>query len=177
MPSSYRTPSVGVTPRPPQDTDVDLLVVPVFEDDDLADVPWLEAATGGDVARARERGDFKGKAFDVFVTFLGVGRRAILVGAGNRRNVTADRLRRVAITGCLQARGRRLRSVGLASRAGTGIAEADAAQAMAEGAVLANFDGGSYKTDEPRVFLESVQLCLAGDGEAVSANQAAEHQG
>jgi leucyl aminopeptidase len=170
MPTAHRTPSVGVTRRPPQDTDADLLIIPIFEDDDLADLAWLDTGTDGDIGRARERGDFTGKPYDIFMTFLGSARRrAILVGVGRRQAVTADKLRRAATVGGLQARGRRLQRIALVGRHGMSIIPADLAQVMAEGAVLANFDGGSYKTDEPRLFLDSVLLCLGDESPALSA--------
>jgi leucyl aminopeptidase len=170
MPTAHRTPSVGVTRRPPQEADADLLIVPVFEDDDLADLSWLDAGATADIGRARDRGEFKGKSYDTFVTPLGAsGLRAVLIGAGRQTGLTADHLRRIAITGGLMARGRRLQRIAFAVRTATRIAADIAAQALAEGAVLANFDGGSYKTDEPsRVFLDSVQLCVDDDSAALT---------
>ena len=170
MPTAHRTPSVGVTRRAPQETDSELLVVPLFEDDDLADLGWLDAAAAEDVARARERGELKGKPYDAFVTAVGPGgRRAALIGAGRRADLTADHVRRISVTGGLMARARRLKRIAVAGRSGTTVPVHEAAQAMAEGAVLANFEGGSYKTDElPRVFLESVQLCLSDEGDVVT---------
>jgi leucyl aminopeptidase len=170
MPTAHRTPSVGVTSRPPQDVDADLLIVPVFEDDDLADLPWLDEATGADVSRARDRGELKGKAYELFVTFLNPsGRRAVLVGAGRRPATTADTLRRVAMAGGLHARTRRLARLAVMIRGGAGIGPEAAIQAVAEGVVLANFEGGSYKTQDPRVFLDSVQICGQQESAAATA--------
>jgi leucyl aminopeptidase len=170
MPTAHRTPAVGVTRRAPQEADAELLIVPVFEDDDLADLTWLDAAATQDIGRARERGEFKGKPYDAFVTFLGsAGRRVALIGAGRRAELTSDQLRRIATAGGLMARGRRLQRIAVTGRSGIGVTAEVAAQAIAEGAVLANFDGGSYKTDEsPRVFLESIQLCLGDENDMLT---------
>jgi leucyl aminopeptidase len=170
MPTAHRTPSVGVTRRAPHETDTELLVVPLFEDDDLTDLGWLDATAVEDVKQARERGELKGKPYEAFVTAVGPGgRRAALVGAGRRADLTPDHLRRITICGGLMARGRRLQRIAVVGRSGTSVPLHDAAQAMAEGAVLANFEGGSYKTDDPpRVFLKVVQLCLSDDGEVVT---------
>ena len=170
MPTAHRTPAIGVTRRAPHETDAELLIVPLFEDDDLADLDWLDATAAEDVKRARERGEVKGKPYDSFVTLVGSdGRRAALIGAGRRADLTADHLRRITVSGGLMARSRRLQRIAVAGRPGTSVPLPEAAQAMAEGAVLANFEGGSYKTDEsPRVFLEVVQLCLSDDSEAVT---------
>ena len=42
MQTVHRTPAVALTSRQFGELDCDLLVVPVFEDDDLADVPDLD---------------------------------------------------------------------------------------------------------------------------------------
>src|SRR5687768_17916127 len=112
----YRTPAVAVTPRPAGDLASDLLVLPVFEDDDLADEDF-DRASGGEVARARARGEFTGKLYELFLTPVSASGwktpRAVLVGAGKRKDFTRDRLRRVAIVGAQAARQRRLTRVAI----------------------------------------------------------------
>src|SRR5580692_4816281 len=90
----------GVTTRA-QDVAVDVLFVPVFQDDDrIEDLPDLDAATSGEVGRARSRGEFRGRPFELFLTpLLANGwkaKRVALVGAGQRRDADAERMRRVA---------------------------------------------------------------------------------
>src|SRR4029434_1167288 len=103
MQTVHRTPAVALTSRQLGELDCDLLVVPVFEDDDLTDVPDLVGAAGGEVGRARESGEFRGKAYELFVTTSSgwKARRVAIVGAGPRKGCTADTMRRVAITGGL----------------------------------------------------------------------------
>jgi leucyl aminopeptidase len=165
----------------PFDADADLVIGAVFEDDRPLELPVLHQATGGELERAWQRGEFKGKLFEVFVTPLGTdGQRAILIGAGQRRELTADRVRRMATVGGLAARTRRVTKVAFggwdriadAMVADTPTARAAAAavvaQACAEGLVLANFEGGSYKTDDSlRPLLEAVELCPFDDGATV----------
>ena len=100
------TPAITSTTNPLQTIEADLLIIPVFEDDDPADLADLDAASGGHIASARARGEFTGKAFEVFVaTARGWNAsRVALVGAGARKDFSADRLRRVSITGGLAAR-------------------------------------------------------------------------
>jgi leucyl aminopeptidase len=144
----HRTPAVALTSRQFGELDCDLLVVPVFEDDDLADVPDLIGATGGELGRARESGEFRGKAYEVFVTTAAAGwkaRRVAIVGAGPRKSCTTDTLRRIAATGGLAARQRRLTRMAVALRPVSNVSSADGAQVMAEGAIMANFDGASTK--------------------------------
>jgi leucyl aminopeptidase len=172
MRTAYTTPDVALTTRPTDEIDADLLVIPVFQDDDLADEPGLDRAAGGEVTRARARGEFKAALFDVFITTAASWKapRVALVGAGPRADVTADHLRRIAIVGGLAARQRHLTRLALVHRPGTPVGEEQAAQAMAEGVCLANYDGASYKTAEhDRTWIERVELRLAGNSDAATA--------
>src|SRR5690349_3375586 len=80
----------------------DVLFVPVFtEKDQLEELGWLAAATGGEIARARTSGEFTARLFDVFVASAAAGssaRRVALVGAGQAADATAERLRRIGAT-------------------------------------------------------------------------------
>ncbi len=175
MHTVHRTPSVAVTTRAAREIDTDLVIIPVFEEDDLGDVDDLDAASGGEVGRARARGEFKGKAFDVFSTPTSgwTAPRMALVGAGPRREFTSDRLRRIAVVGGLAARQRRMTRIAVLHRAGTSVSPQVAAQVIAEGAVIANFEGASYKTgDHPKVWLETVDVYVGGSTAAIE--QAAE---
>ena len=171
----HRTPSVGITSRPSRDIETEFLVLPVFEDDVLAHETELDTASGGEIAGARTRGEFKGAPYELF-TPAGRGwkaARVALVGLGRRRDFSVDRLRRAATTGALAARQRRLRRLAIVLGAGLPAASGDAVQALAEGAVLGNFDGASYKTsDPPRVWLDEVQLRV--EAESAAVQQAAE---
>jgi leucyl aminopeptidase len=174
MRTAYTMPDLALTACPSRDLDTDLLVVPVFEDDDLSDQPGLDDAAGGEIARARSRGEFKGKLFDVFVASTGASGwktpRAVLVGAGRRAEFTADRLRRVAIVGGLAARQRHLARIAVVHRTGTPLSAEQAAQVVAEGVCLANYDGASYKTeDADRSWLGRVELRIDGTGDGVRA--------
>ena len=167
MRTAHSTPDVALIARPTADIETDLVVIPVFEEDDLADEPGLDAASGGEVGRARARGEFKGTAFETLVTSsVGAGWKTplvALVGAGKRQDFTADRLRRVAIVGGLAARQRRLACIALLHRAGTRVGPQQAAQVLTEGAVLANYDGASYKTEDPAgTWIVRVELRITG---------------
>jgi leucyl aminopeptidase len=171
----HQTPEVSLAARPSSDIETDLLIFPVFEDDALDDEPGLDAASGGEVNAARARGEITGKAFSLFVTTLRGWKasRVALVGVGPYDQVSADRLRRVATTGALAARHRRLTRIAIVHRSGTGVAAPVAAKVLAEGAVLANFDGASYRTADPaRVWLDTVQLKV--DGKSAELTLAAE---
>ncbi|MGH9253249.1 MAG: M17 family peptidase N-terminal domain-containing protein, partial [Vicinamibacterales bacterium] len=170
MPIVHQTPSVGVATSPSRDIDADLLLIPVFDDDTLSDEPDLDQASAGEVAAARGRGEFTGKPFELFITTVRGWRTSHvgLVGLGSRKECSTDRLRRAASTGALVARQRGFTRMVIAHRQEMRVAASDAAQALVEGAILGNFDIGSYKTVDPtRVWLESVTLRAAGDPGAV----------
>ncbi len=170
MPTAHRTPAVSLTDRATHDIDSDLLVLPLFDDDDLSDEPALDAASGGEIARARGRGELKGKSFELFVTPVSGWKaaRVALVGVGSRAEFNDDKLRRVAIAGGIAARQRRAPRVAVVHRAGTAVDAERAAQVITEGIIIANFEGASYKTtDQGRVWIESAQLKVPGSAGAL----------
>jgi leucyl aminopeptidase len=164
MHAAHKTPAVELTARSMAEVEADLLVIPSFTDDDLSDEPDLDRASGGEVTRARSRGELKGNPYEVIATTLSGWKtsRAVLVGAGPRADITADHLRRIAIVGGLAARQRRLTRVAIAFRPVPGVTPTVAAQVLAEGAVLANFDGASRRTsDNAANWLEQVDVRIA----------------
>jgi leucyl aminopeptidase len=166
----HQTLSVAVTAGPSRDIDADLLVFPVLDDDNLAEEPDLDQASGGEISAARRRGEFKGKPFELFITTVRGWKapRVALVGLGSRKEFSIDRLRRAASTAGLAGRQRGMTRMAIVVHPGAHVSPADAAQALAEGAFLANFEAASYKTvDPPRVWLDSVTLRVGGDANAV----------
>ncbi|HUL73017.1 MAG TPA: leucyl aminopeptidase [Vicinamibacterales bacterium] len=147
--TSASTEFVGVTTSADQ-LAVDLLFLPVFQDaDDLADVTGLDAATGGEVGRARSRGEFLAKLYDIFLTPASAGAwragRVALVGAGRLEDFAPERIRRVAAACGHYARKRRVTSIGfLVRRVATPVR---ASQCVADGLVQAEFEIGAYKHD------------------------------
>ena len=168
---AFRSPALSAHAGSAHDATADLLVVPIFSDDDLKDVPQLDTASGGELTRARERGEFTGKAFETLAISLSGWKtpRAVLVGAGARNDAGTEQLRRLAIVGGLQARQRRLTRVAILHRQGAASSE-HAAQALAEGIVLANYDGASFRTSgPPPSWIEAAELRIDGDPHAIDA--------
>jgi leucyl aminopeptidase len=151
MPPDLASTPIVCTCGPLPAVETDLLIVPWFENDPLAAVPGLDAATDGEIGRAVAAKEFQGKLYDFF--FAPVtdrswrARRVGLVGAGNRANANGDIVRKLAAAGGLMARQKHAAKVAFALR-GTGD-PAELAQAGAEGLTLSEFHGGSYKTTEP----------------------------
>jgi leucyl aminopeptidase len=150
----------------------EFLVIPTFENDDFRDVAWLPQRSSGYVEQARTRGELTGKLYEVVHTVLGGDRRvrAALVGAGDRASFSTDRLRRVAIVGGLAARRARFLTASFVHRS-VSFDAANAAQVIAEGFTLANYDGATYKTsgDGP-AWLDWVQVHLPGGGAGIDAS-------
>jgi leucyl aminopeptidase len=170
---THSVPAVSLNTAPASQGSGELLIIPVFEQDDLDDTSGLDAATGGEVSRARTSGEFRAKLYDLFFSPAGRDgwqpRRVALVGAGPRADFTVERLRRVATTGAIAARQRRVTKISVLHRAHDAIEVGIAAQAAAEGVVLANYNGGSYKTgDEPRSWIESAELVFPSGAKSLN---------
>ena len=146
----------GVAAKP-QDVECDLLVVPVFEDDDLGDLTGLDEAAGGEVSRARATQEFRPKPSKIFVTRAGDGvwkaARVALVGVGPADAGAVDRLRTACAAALRAARRQRAGTVAVLLR---GALDAQhAARAAAEGLLLGSHADRRYKSggddDEPPV--------------------------
>jgi leucyl aminopeptidase len=126
----------------------DVLIVPCFDDDDPGAL-GLAASTQETLAAARKSREFKAKLFELFwLPVTGSSwktPRVLLIGAGARRDFTSDRTRKLAVAAGLSARGRNLGRVAFLQRATEDAAHH--AQAIAEGLILAAYDGDSYKTN------------------------------
>jgi leucyl aminopeptidase len=151
MSSSAVPPVIKLLTGSPAESDTDLLVIPVFEGESPADaLPWLDQATTGEVRRATDAGEIRGRLYEFFVTPLarGAGRpaRLAIAGAGKAGDFDTERLRKVAAASALLARGRRMSRVAFVVRGP--IAPLDAVQPVSEGLILAAFTADQYKTGE-----------------------------
>jgi leucyl aminopeptidase len=138
---------IAATDRPEQ-VAVDLLFIPVFQDEDLLDdLPCIDEASEGEIRQARSMGEFRAKPYDLFVTRTSGARwkanRLALVGMGRRQDADVERLRRVAAACSYTARLRSVASTGFVVR--TGLDPLVTAQAAADGLSAAEFDAGTYK--------------------------------
>jgi leucyl aminopeptidase len=142
----HRTPRVVATNRQAATIDVDVWVLPHSL---RTPVPAaIDRATDGELGRAVERGEFTGAAFETSVARLTgwKARYVVLVGVGAAEGVTAGTLRRAATVGALAARGRKLPRVGVLVPDALAGQMPRAVQSVVEGVIVANYDGGTYKT-------------------------------
>ena len=145
-------PVVGVHTTLPADMTTELVVVPVFEGDELADpaLADLDAASGGEVRRALAQGEFQPKPNELFFTPLNGQKwhadRVALVGVGRRGEEEVARCRAAAAAVAIEARRRRITRIAFVIRAGTPTD--DVGQAIVEGLLFGGFEDRRYKTVE-----------------------------
>ena len=155
-PAQLTTP-IAYTRDPLAGIDTDLIVVPWFEGEPPTAVADLDAASGGEIARAIGAKEFQSKPYELFLTQTADrgwrARRIALIGAGRRADFSGDVLRKVAAAAGVTVRQRRIARVAFVVRGPGDLVEL--AQAAAEGLTLSEFNGGSYKKGEPAPALGS----------------------
>ena len=160
------TSGVAFRASQPGDIDTDLLILPVFDGEDLLGaVPGLADAGGAALARALQTREIQGRPFDLFLTELGrpwrAGRLA-LIGSGTAATFSTERLRRLATAGALAARQRRIPRLAFVNRGD--LDPVAAVQAITEGLMLAAFSGDSYKSGERGAPPPAQMTVVAQDG-------------
>jgi len=159
----------GVTTTP-SNVEVELLFLPVFEgEDSLGDVPGLDEATGGEVSRARSSGEFRGKAYEIFIAPARgwKAQRIALVGAGKVAEWNPERIRRVAMACSYAAKDRAIASVGWIVR---GPAPAlQVARMAADGLSAGEFEIGTYRHRPDRRRLAQATVVVPGGDDAAVA--------
>ena len=163
---------VSVTTIPLTDLDVDLLLVPMPEDDLDAALAALARDLGPMVERAAD--DFSGKA-DEAILFYPDGartRRVALIGMGAAADVDAERLRQAAAKGAGLAMEREAENTALRLPAVGPDAET-AGQALVEGFMLASYRFLNYKTEDD-TFSGPGRLVVHAGGDEREARRGAE---
>lgn len=148
MTYSTSLPQVRVTTSDPSDVDTELLIVPVFgEDDELTDLPQLDSALSGELGRARSRAEFRATAKTIFMTPFTDERwrsaRVAVVGVDPAKGDRVNQLRIATAFAAREARRRRIEDVAFVLRGG--VSQSRGAQAVAEGLLLGLFDDQRYK--------------------------------
>jgi leucyl aminopeptidase len=150
MLSAPTSPGVTFLESEPAAIETDLLLLPVFDDENIVEaIPGLDRATGGAVSRAAASREARGRPYELFVTPLAPPwrpARVALLGAGKSAELTTEKLRRLATAAGIAARQRRVARLAFFHR-GPGD-EAAGLQAMVEGLLLAAFNADRYKTSE-----------------------------
>src|SRR5262249_45420515 len=155
--------------------DTDLLILPWFQDEPASAVAGVDAASGGEVARALSSKEFQAKPYDLFFAPVSdrswTPRRIALVGGGAGERGT-ELVRRLATAAGLAARGKRVARAAFVVR-GQGDGPA-LARAISEGLTLAEFYAGSYKTGDPPPAPPPAWTIVVADGDTRAVDAAAE---
>lgn len=176
---------VTVAAKSPEQAKVDVLAIPLHQfDPESNKLPgrWasIDRALGGQWSAALRSGDFRAKSGQTLVLYPDDGiaaARVLLIGLGEEAKLTADSLRRAAGHAVRAASSRGGKEIALIAPSVRRVRGANAAQALAEGAVLASyrFDLYKEKPDDERPKAEAISLLFerAGDLRALRAGAAA----
>jgi leucyl aminopeptidase len=128
-----------------------VVVTYAFEQDKPIDgeLAQLDAATGGSLGKLAAAGELTGKFLEVTLLHFPPGlaaQRLLVLGAGKRERFGTAELRKLAGTAARNLKSRQVKTLSFLAREGE--RSAAAAQAIAEGLILANFDSDKYKTDK-----------------------------
>jgi leucyl aminopeptidase len=132
----------------PAKVNADVLAVPVFSGRVLGPGgKALDTAVGGSLAAFMTEAGFEGKADETLAVPAGKlgARAALLIGLGDRKTVSADRLRRAAAAVVRRSPKAKTVATTLLDTVPTGGDRAAAAQALAEGAALGAYRFLRYK--------------------------------
>jgi leucyl aminopeptidase len=173
MPPLAVSSAVAFSSAPLSEVEADVVFLPVFEGEgaEIA-AAGLKGLAEAAVARAIATSEFQAKPYDLFLSPVDGWRspRVALIGCGRAEGFTTERLRRVATAAAAGGRQRRLTRVAFLNR--NAIDPAAAAQAIAEGLVLAGFSGDAYKSERNGPPLE--QLIVIGSNADAAATAAQE---
>ena len=150
----------------------DAIVTYLFEEPDQVQgrLAELDKLTGGLLARLAKSGELTGKPLELTLVHAPAGlktARLLLVGAGKHEQFNTATLRKVAGAALRYLKTRGVHTVVFALREGDLTEEA--AQAVTEGVIAADFESDKYKTDKKNdKFIEA--MSITGHGEAQRAS-------
>jgi leucyl aminopeptidase len=165
MHAPYEVPRISVSNAPLSEADVDLIIIPIAQDNAAAMAGRFEDPLGADLRSALERGEFRAKANDTYVARADGWRatRVVFVGGGPRHEINAERVRRMAASAANVARHHRRARIAWADMEPGVIASAARIEMVAEALVLANFDGGVHKSRDRNPFFFTDATILTSD--------------
>src|SRR2546426_5547604 len=155
--------------------DAEALVSYVFEETDpvLGRIAEIDQAAAGLLRKLAKSGELTGKMLEFTLIHAPAGLKAarlLLVGAGKREQWNSAALRKIAGAALRYLKARSVKSLALLAR--EGHATEETAQAIAEGAVAANFETDKYKTDKKNdKNIETVLLAGFSDAERAAGEK------
>ena len=152
----YEVPRLSVSGAAVADADVDLIIIPIAQEDAPAAAARYQGPLGDDLKSALERGEFSAKANEIYVARMPAtgwkAARIVFVGGGPRSEINVERLRRMAVSAAQVARNQRRPRVGWADIEPGVVSAAARIETVAEAFVLANFDNGVHKSRDGNQF-------------------------
>ena len=124
----------------------------------LADDPVLKAAQA-----VLDGGEFKADSCETLLIHAPSGlaaQRLLIVGLGKAARLTAHEVRKASGVAVRFAKPRNLRSLAIAAPVADGLDAQLTVRAIAEGAVLADFDSDTYRSDRKDRSVQSLQVVL-----------------
>jgi leucyl aminopeptidase len=139
----------------------DALVTYIFDEEDKFDgvAGEIDRAMNGRLASLASSGEITGKALELTLIHFPQGlaaERLLIVGAGKRDKFAVSDLRKTAGTALRYLKSRGVRKFVFVTREGERGAEA--AQAVVEGLVVADFESDKYRSEKKDREIESVSL-------------------
>jgi leucyl aminopeptidase len=165
--------SLEAKPYAAQETEA--LVSYVFEEMDPVQgrISELDQATNGLLRNLAKSGELTGKTLEMTLIHAPAGLKAarlLLVGAGKREQFSSATLRKIAGAALRYLKARSVKQLAFLVR--EKAAAEDSAQAIAEGALAANFESDKYKTEKKNdKSIDSVLLTGYSDAERGAAEK------
>ena len=173
MTAPYEVPRISVSSAPLHTADTDLIIVPIAQDQAAAALSSLDPAMADDVRSAIERGEFRGKPYEIYVARTPAqgwrASRVVCVGGGPRSEMAVERFRRMASAAAQVARHQRRAKIAWADVEPGVLAASARVETIAEGIVLANFDNGFHKSRNDQQFFIKDAAILTSESVAQAA--------
>jgi leucyl aminopeptidase len=166
---------INLDTKPYASLESDALVTYLFEDNAPIQgrIAELDKLAGGLLSRLAKSGEITGKNLEFTLVHAPAGLKAarlVLVGAGKREQANPATLRKVAGAALRYLKSRGVHKLAFLVREGDSTS--DAAQAITEGALTADFESDKYKTDKKNdKFIESVTIAGLADTEKGAAEK------
>jgi leucyl aminopeptidase len=160
---------ITVDSKPFSTMEADALITYIFDESDPVQgrIAELDKLAGGLIARLGKSGEVTGKNLEITLVHAPAGLKAarlLLVGAGKREQFEPGTLRKVAGAALRYLKSRSVHKVAFLLRENE--LNENAAQAVVEGAVAAEFETDKYKTDKKNdKFIETFTIVGFGDAE------------
>jgi leucyl aminopeptidase len=169
---------IQLATRPYASMEADALVTYVFDGDNKLDgvAGEIDRAMSGRLGSLVSSGEITGKALELVLIHFPQGlaaQKLLLVGAGKPGKFATSDLRKIAGAALRHLKSRGVKNFVFLTRESERGPEA--AQAVVEGLIVADFESDKYRTDKKKSEIQSVSLAGFDGGLAGNLNEAIEH--